>query len=76
VPGDRAFIDEVMGFCEASGIGYLNPHTFVLEESGLFADFDRIVAFKRTVDPAGLLNPGKIGQAFFAPASAAAGTTA
>lgn len=72
VPGDRAFIDEAMAFCDASGIGYLNPHTFVLEESGLFADFAKVVEFKRRVDPQGLLNPGKIGRAFFAAAGAAA----
>jgi FAD/FMN-containing dehydrogenase len=72
VPGERAFIDEAISFCEASGIGYLNPHTFVLEESGLFANFDRVVAFKRAVDPHGLLNPGKIGQAFYAAPGTAA----
>lgn len=66
VPGDRAFLEEVMAFCETIGVTYQNPHTFVLEESGLFPDFDRIMAFKRQTDPRGLLNPGKIGAAFFA----------
>jgi hypothetical protein len=65
LPGERRFIDEVIAWCEANAIGYLNPHTFVLEESGLFADFDRLVAFKARVDPAGLLNPGKLGRHFF-----------
>ena len=65
LPGERRFIDEVIAYCDANAIGYLNPHTFVLEESGLFADFDRLLAFKARVDPAGLLNPGKLGRHFF-----------
>ena len=64
-PGTRVVVDEVMRYCDTLGVTYLNPHTFVLEESGLFADFQRIVAFKRETDPKGLLNPGKIGEGFF-----------
>jgi FAD/FMN-containing dehydrogenase len=66
VPGDRAFVDAVMAYSDTIGVTYLNPHTFVLEESGLFADFAPIVAFKRQTDPKGLLNPGKIGERFYA----------
>jgi FAD/FMN-containing dehydrogenase len=66
VPGERAFVDAVMAYCDTIGVTYLNPHTFVLEESGLFADFAPIVAFKRQTDPRGLLNPGKIGERFYA----------
>lgn len=62
VPGGRDFLDEVMAFCDAIGVSYLNPHTFLLEESGLFKDFHQIAKFKKDVDPNGLLNPGKIGQ--------------
>ena len=65
VPGERAFVDAVMAYCDTIGVTYLNPHTFVLEESGLFADFERIVAFKRQTDPKGLLNPGKLGDRFY-----------
>jgi hypothetical protein len=65
VPGDRAFIDAVMDFCDSIGVSYQNPHTFVLEESGMFPDFDRIVDFKRQTDPKGLLNPGKMRTTFF-----------
>ncbi len=65
VPGERAFVDAVMAYCDTIGVTYLNPHTFVLEESGLFADFERILAFKRQTDPKGLLNPGKIGDRFY-----------
>lgn len=62
VPGGHDFLAEVMAFCGESGISYLNPHTFLLEESGLFKDFRPIARFKKEVDPHGLLNPGKIGQ--------------
>jgi FAD/FMN-containing dehydrogenase len=65
VPGEHAFVKEVMAYCDGVGISYLNPHTFVLEESGLFTDFERVVALKRVTDPRGLLNPGKIGERFF-----------
>jgi FAD/FMN-containing dehydrogenase len=67
VPGTKAFIEAVMAFCDAIGVTYQNPHTFVLEESGIFGpNFGRIVEFKRRTDPKGLLNPGKIGKTFFA----------
>ena len=67
VPGTKAFIEAVMAFCDAIGVTYQNPHTFVLEESGIFGPtFGRIVEFKRGTDPRGLLNPGKIGSTFFA----------
>jgi hypothetical protein len=63
--GERAFMDRLMAFCDSIGVTYQNPHTFALEETGLFSDFDRIVAFKRQTDPQNLLNPGKIGTRFF-----------
>jgi hypothetical protein len=65
VPGDRQAVDQAMRLCDSIGVTYLNPHTFLLEESGLFRDFDAIVAFKRQTDPKGLLNPGKIGGNFY-----------
>ena len=65
VPGDRAFIETVMAFCDTIGVTYQNPHTFAIEESGVFPDVDRIVRFAREVDPKGLLNPGKLGGTFF-----------
>lgn len=61
VPGDRAFLETVMAYCDEIDVSYLNPHTFLLEESGLFPDFEPIAAFKRKADPKGILNPGKIG---------------
>jgi hypothetical protein len=56
-----------MEFCDSIGVSYLNPHTFLLEESGLFLDFQPIADFKRQSDPKGLLNPGKIGSKYFIP---------
>lgn len=64
-PGTRELIDAVMAYCDDIGVSYLNPHTFMLEESGLFADFGPVLAFKRQTDPKWLLNPDKIGRRFF-----------
>jgi FAD/FMN-containing dehydrogenase len=65
IPGDRAFVESVMAFCDSIGVTYQNPHTFAIEESGVFPDVERIVRFARAVDPKGLLNPGKLGGTFF-----------
>jgi hypothetical protein len=65
VPGSRAFVESVMAFADTIGVTYQNPHTFAIEESGVFPDVDRIVRFARDVDPKGLLNPGKLGGTFF-----------
>ena len=65
VPGERAFLETVMAFCDTIGVTYQNPHTFAIEESGVFPDVERIVRFARAVDPKGLLNPGKLGGTFF-----------
>lgn len=65
VPGDRAFVESVMAFCDTIGVTYQNPHTFAIEESGVFPDVERIIRFAREVDPKGLLNPGKLGGRFF-----------
>jgi FAD/FMN-containing dehydrogenase len=65
VPGTKEFLEKVMEFCRSIDVTYQNPHTFVLEETGLFRDFDKIIEFKKQTDPKGLLNPGKIGAKFF-----------
>ena len=65
VEGRKSFVEAVMAFCDALGIAYRNVNTFVLEESGVFPHIDRILAFKRRVDPKGLLNPGKVSNSFF-----------
>jgi FAD/FMN-containing dehydrogenase len=70
VPDDKTFLQRVMKFCDSIGVSYLNPHTFLLEESGLFLDFQPIADFKARSDPKGLLNPGKIGKRYFTPQGA------
>lgn len=63
VPGSTTMLAQVMEACTQSGVTYQNPHTFALEESGLFPRLDALRAFKRRVDPKGLLNPGKLDAA-------------
>ena len=72
VKGDRPQVESVMRFCDSIGVGYQNPHTFSIAESGMFPDFQPIVDFAHRVDPQGLLNPGKLHGTFFA--SPAGGT--
>ena len=66
----RDDLDELLAFCDTIGVAYQNPHTFFLDEQGLFADPGLLHRFKREVDPKGLLNPGKLSDVR-APASAA-----
>jgi FAD/FMN-containing dehydrogenase len=61
VDGTRAELDTVIDACRELGIGYQDPHTAVLEESGLFPDPQGLVEFARRVDPTAILNPGKLG---------------
>jgi FAD/FMN-containing dehydrogenase len=63
-PGSEELLHRAMAVCASVGVNYMNPHTFLLEETGLFPDFQRIADFKRLVDPKGLLNPGKIGARY------------
>ena len=70
----RDDLDELLAFCDEIGVAYQNPHTFFLDEQGLFADPGRLHRFKREVDPKGLLNPGKLSDATpAAPAATTAG---
>lgn len=52
---------EMIATCEAMGIQVANPHVYTLEEGARWklVAADRL-AFKRRVDPWGLLNPGKM----------------
>ncbi|MFM9968767.1 MAG: FAD-binding oxidoreductase [Burkholderiales bacterium] len=72
VKGNRAQVEAVMKYCDSIDVGYQNPHTFSIAESGMFLDFQPIVDFAHRVDPHGLLNPGKLHGTFFA--SPAGGT--
>lgn len=56
----RDDLDALLAFCDDIGVAYQNPHTFFLDEQGLFADPGLLHRFKREVDPKGLLNPGKL----------------
>lgn len=58
--GDSAAITRVMAHCDDAGIRYQNPHTSVIEDSGMFPDVSALVAAKQRFDPHGLLNPGKL----------------
>jgi FAD/FMN-containing dehydrogenase len=56
---DRLY--EIIAFHEANGVMVANPHVYTLEDGSRHkrADADQL-GFKHMVDPAGLLNPGKM----------------
>ena len=56
----RENLDDLLAFCDDIGVAYQNPHTFFLDQQGLFSDPGLLHRFKRRVDPKGLLNPGKL----------------
>jgi len=53
-------LNEIMAFHEANGCQQFNPHVYTLEEGGMKRVDPVQLAFKREVDPKGLLNPGKM----------------
>ena len=53
-------LSEIMAVHEAEGCPSYSPHTYTIEEGGMRAPLPDQVAFKRAVDPKGLLNPGKM----------------
>jgi FAD/FMN-containing dehydrogenase len=56
-------VRELLAFCDAAGIRYMNSHTNVIEDTGLFGDVEPIVRMKAELDPYGLLNPGRLRSA-------------
>ncbi|MCJ0764345.1 FAD-binding oxidoreductase [Variovorax terrae] len=56
---DAERLDEIMGELERDGCTVMNPHVYILEKSGRKEMSADQVAFKRQVDPLGLMNPGK-----------------
>lgn len=60
VEGSPELLARAMAACDELGANYQNPHTFALEETGLFPHPEELLAFKADVDPKGLLNPGKL----------------
>jgi FAD/FMN-containing dehydrogenase len=53
-------LNEIMRSFEADGCILNNPHIFKLEDGGRFDPEGRKMAFRASVDPMGLLNPGKL----------------
>jgi hypothetical protein len=53
-------LNEIMRSFEADGCMLNNPHIFKLEDGGRFDPEGRKMAFRASVDPMGLLNPGKL----------------
>ncbi|MFN0164645.1 MAG: FAD-binding oxidoreductase, partial [Burkholderiales bacterium] len=51
---------EVMSILEAEGVYIADPHTWVVEDGGKKSINPRHVELKVAMDPAGLLNPGKL----------------
>jgi len=53
-------LDEIIRIHEDNGCWIFNPHRYTLEEGGMKQTDEVQLAFKREVDPQGLLNPGKM----------------
>jgi FAD/FMN-containing dehydrogenase len=53
-------LDEIVRLFEENGCLVFNPHRYTLEEGGMKRSDLGQLAFKREVDPKGLLNPGKM----------------
>ncbi|MFM8745319.1 MAG: FAD-binding oxidoreductase [Aestuariivirga sp.] len=53
-------LDEIVRIHEEHGCPVFNPHRYTLEEGGMKQTDEVQLAFKRMVDPKGLLNPGKM----------------
>jgi FAD/FMN-containing dehydrogenase len=62
---DPREIDAVISYCDEIGVQVANPHSYVVKEGGMVKDIAAVVAFKRTTDPFGLLNPGKLEGTFY-----------
>jgi FAD/FMN-containing dehydrogenase len=53
-------LNEIMKSFEDDGSVINNPHIFKLEDGGRFDAEGRKMAFRRSADPLGLMNPGKL----------------
>ncbi len=53
-------LNEILACCAEIGVFVANPHSYVLEEGGRHPNIADKRAFKAEVDPAALLNPGKM----------------
>jgi FAD/FMN-containing dehydrogenase len=55
-----ARLEQIMEEHEANGVMIANPHTYIIEDGGRKVMDPQQIAFKKAVDPQGLLNPGKM----------------
>ena len=53
-------LNEIIHYHEEKGAGIANPHTYILEDGGRRVIEPEQLAFKKLVDPYGLMNPGKM----------------
>jgi len=67
----RERLQEISDYCREIGIVVDDPHTFALEDGGRIPNLDRKRTLRAEVDPAGLLNPGKMRTAAVNPFAAA-----
>jgi len=56
----QARLNEIIRYHEEKGAFIANPHTYLLEDGGRKTIDEAQLKFKETVDPYGLLNPGKM----------------
>jgi FAD/FMN-containing dehydrogenase len=56
----EARLGEIMAILETRGCRHFNPHVYTIEDGGMKQVNHVQLAFKREVDPKGLLNPGKM----------------
>lgn len=57
---DETRLGQIMAYHEERGCRLFNPHVVTIEEGGMKQVNHVQLAFKREVDPKGLLNPGKM----------------
>lgn len=53
-------LNEIIRYHEENGAGIANPHVYTIEDGGKKATDPEQLAFKKLVDPYGLMNPGKM----------------
>jgi FAD/FMN-containing dehydrogenase len=63
----EARLQELLDYCAEIGVIIANPHTYFLEDGGRIPNLDGKRKFRNEIDPAGLLNPGKMRTASFNP---------
>lgn len=53
-------LNEIIDYCGEIGVFVANPHTWTVEGGGRHPDLEEKHALKKEVDPASLMNPGKL----------------